>query len=716
MKFTGVLALLFACALFNESQASTSADKLNPITRVVQLMEGLVKKIEQDGKMEEDLFETYVCWAKTVIKTKTATNEAAKARIEELNAYIDDIESGRIEFTSERADLEAQIKGLNEEIETAEDMRDKEHNDYLAAKDEMEKAIAALEEAVEVLDKATAEHKGSLLAIEREVQSTVQTFKEGEHTGATVALRHAIELGNRYLSKGDALFLQRLLSGEVPKADWKKLNRKSTFKMKYKARSGKIQQILADMLQTFKDNLEDAEKKEKESASNHEKLMESKKDELGGAQKALTEGEAEGNARGMAKEDAQQEVDDLKAQIKADEGYIADTEETYKMKMAEFKDRKKLRALEIASINKAIAILNSDEARDTMKSSFKSQGYLQTSFLQVSATSSVRQQVSSILRQAATSAKDPRLTRLAINVLLQTKNSAIDDVVKAIDKMVDTLKKEAEEDLKTKENCESEREEDTKKARDESIKIDDLTDLISRKTARIEELKAEIEKLEESIAQMKKDLAEAKRTREDEKQAFEAALADDEAAAELIKKAKETLQSFYEDNGLTLVQKKADQPPTGIEAGKAPPPPPPTFDEPYGGAKGESTGIQAILQMILEDVEADIDKAKKAEEEAIKEYEKFKKETEESIEAAQKTIEDNKGEIAKCEKTIESTKKERFKSKESLDSVMEEIVVKEPACIFMTVNFETRKTNRQMEIDGLLKAKAILQGAAFGEF
>merc|ERR1719161_1622570 len=217
MKFTAVLVLLFVSAMFNESQASTATDKLNPITRVVQLLEGLAKKIEQDGKMEEDLFETFVCWAKTVIKTKTATNEAAKARIEELNAYIDDIESGRIEFTSERADLDAAIKDLNKEIETAEDLRDKEEKDFLAAKDEMEKAIAALEEAVEVLEKATAEHKGSLLSIEREVQSTVQTFKEGEHTGATVALRHAIELGNRYLSKGDALFLQRLLSGEVPK-------------------------------------------------------------------------------------------------------------------------------------------------------------------------------------------------------------------------------------------------------------------------------------------------------------------------------------------------------------------------------------------------------------------------------------------------------------------------------------------------------------------
>merc|ERR1719240_545674 len=247
----------------------------------------------------------FLCWAKNVIKTKTASNEAAKSRIEELNAYIDDIESGRIEFTGERADLEAAIKGLNEEIETAEDMRDKEKKDFEAGKAEMEKAIAALEDAVLVLDEATLiqkpNKKAGLLSIKREVQ----TFKEGEHTGAAVALKTAIELGKNYLSKGDALFLERLLSGEVPKADWKKLNRKSTFKSKYKARSGKIQQILADMLQTFKTNLEDAEKKEKAAAQSHEDMMKTKGEELSTNEEALASGEAEGAARGMNMEDAQ---------------------------------------------------------------------------------------------------------------------------------------------------------------------------------------------------------------------------------------------------------------------------------------------------------------------------------------------------------------------------------------------------------------------------
>merc|ERR1719199_2194923 len=106
------LILLVACL----SLAPVQAETLNPVTRVVQLMEGLIKKTESDGKAEEDLFQQYVCWYKTVVSSKKASNAKASDRIESLTAYIDDIKSGRIEFTSERKDLEAEIEKLNTEI------------------------------------------------------------------------------------------------------------------------------------------------------------------------------------------------------------------------------------------------------------------------------------------------------------------------------------------------------------------------------------------------------------------------------------------------------------------------------------------------------------------------------------------------------------------------------------------------------------------------
>merc|ERR1719191_1150733 len=655
--------------------------------------------------MEEDLFETYVCWYKTVMKAKEASNAAATDRIESLEAYIADIEAGRIEFTSERTDLEAAIKKLHVELEEAEDMREKEHEDYLAAKDEMEKAIAALEKAVETIDEATfvQEHKGSMLSIRR----SVSKFEGEQHAEASMALQRAVEMGKRYLSKGDAEFLERVLTGEVPEVDWKKLNRKATFKMKYKARSGKIQKILADMLQTFKDNLADATAKEKESKATFDKLMASKGDELEGAQTALTDMTKENGLRGMAVEDAQQEVEDLKAQIEADEGYIKDTEEAYQAALKAYKERKKLRKAEIASINKAISILHSDDARDTFKKSFESQGYL---LLQKSAVSALRQQASAVVRKAGTAAKDPRLASLAMQVLLQ-QGGHFDKVIAAIDKMVEKLREEEAMDLKNKEQCEEDRLEKTKEARELSLVIDDATEEIARQRAKIEELKAQIEEKEAEIKKLEEDLATATKQREDEKMAYEASKADDEAAAELIKQAQDALKSFYEDNGLVLTQR---QPPT-VEAGKAPPPPPPIMDQPYGGSKGESQGIQAILQMILEDVEKDIAKADAEEKKSIEEFEKMKKDTEAAIEVASKAIEDYKGEIADSEEEIEKQITEKTKAKDTLDAVMEEIKVMEPGCDFIAVNVDVRLKNRQLEIDGLLKAKAILEGAAFGK-
>merc|ERR1719252_439384 len=205
-----MMLVLFLSAVLSVSHASSTEDKLNPITRVVELLQGLAKKVEADGKAEEDLFDAYVCWYKTVVSSKKASNAAAADRIESLEAYIADIEAGRVEFTSERTDLVASIKGLNEEIETATDMREKEHEDYLAAKEEMEKAIAALEQAVEVLAAGTAEKKeSSMLSLRREISRV----EENQQAGASMALQRAVQMGKQFLSKGDAEFLERILTG-----------------------------------------------------------------------------------------------------------------------------------------------------------------------------------------------------------------------------------------------------------------------------------------------------------------------------------------------------------------------------------------------------------------------------------------------------------------------------------------------------------------------
>merc|ERR1719482_1486896 len=99
----------------------------SPVTRVVELLQDLAKKIEEEGKYEEDLYESYVCWANKVISEKSLTNKKAQTRIDYLKSYMEDIDGGKIEFTSESSDLEAEIKVMEDGIAKAEAQRKKEH-------------------------------------------------------------------------------------------------------------------------------------------------------------------------------------------------------------------------------------------------------------------------------------------------------------------------------------------------------------------------------------------------------------------------------------------------------------------------------------------------------------------------------------------------------------------------------------------------------------
>jgi peptidoglycan hydrolase CwlO-like protein len=670
----------------------------------VELLKGLADQAEKEGKKEEDLYETYVCWAKTVIDTKTATNAAAESRIDELETYIADLDAGRIELTSERVDLEKEIKGLLQELEAMEAQRNKERADFEEAEKEMNQAIAALGKAVRVLGKATEDHKeGTLL------QAKVD-LSEGfaERAAEAAALQQAVELGERFLGKGDALFLRRVLTGEVPKADWKKLNRKATFKMAYKARSFKIQDVLSKMLGTFKTNLKDATDKEQEAQTQYDELSGSKSEQLGEAQQALSKMDGEKGAKAMSKEDSQKEVDALKLQVTNDKKFIEQTATALEEKKQEWKDRQQMRTGEIAAINKAVSILHSDDARDTFKKSFTSQSFLQTGATQ-------QLSVAQVLKKAAQQSGDGRLALLASRVSKTdplATGSHFDKVIAAIDKMIGTLQGEEKTDLENKEVCEKDRADDTRTAIKAGRTMDEHTDTITELKARIAEIEINIEENNKEIANLDDELEQATKDRTDAHAAWANNNADDEAAAALVIRAKDVLANFYKENELMFVQNKMDP----VVAGEAPPPPPKTWEDPYGGKTEEATGIVAILEMIHEDIEKDRAKAKTEEGEDQTAFDNFKTNTESQIQALTDSNNSLKGEKGDKEDDVSSNKKDRLSQKGELDAVLKKISDATPGCDYLTINYEVRLKNRQIEIDGLVKAKAILEGGEFPSF
>jgi len=693
------VALALVCAL-----VLAPCGAVNPVTRVVDLLKALSAQVEKEGKIEEGMYEDYVCWGKSIVNQKTASNAAATSRIDELEAYIADLDSGRVELTSERSDLEKEIAGLMSDMETATATRKKENADFQDAEDEMKNAIAALKSAIETLGTATKDHKdGVLLAVRSGLQGAAANGGMAKLAQHQESLKQAVELGQRFLGKADAMFLQRVLLGDVPKVDWKKLNRKATFKMAYKARSFKIQDVLKKMHQTFTSNLQDATDAEAKSKKDYDDLSAAKQGQLDAAQKALTKMASETGAKGMSRQESQDEVDALKKQVQDDTKFIGQTEKALADKKKAWQVRSDLRAGELAAISKAISILHNDDSRDLFKKSFDSQ-FLQVTQTSHKAMAQRAEKAFAAIKDAARRSGDRRLMALASAA--PSVKGKFDPIIKAIEKMVTQLQKEEDTDLDIKQTCEKDRMDDTRLAAVTSREIDDNTDLITKLTTEIAECEKEIEELQAEHKKTKDALAAAQKMRNDENAEWKQTDSDDKLAAETVKNAKDVLTKWYAENSFLQ-----QGPVTGMEAGEAPPPPPPTD---FGGAKtGESKGIVAIMEMVYEDIVKDRNDAKADEDAAQKEFDNFKTDSEDNMKALKKEEQATDKRMGAAETKKVQTEKQRTTAKGKLDGVLSKITDINPNCEYYMVNYPMRTKNRQIEIDGLNKAKAILQGGTF---
>jgi len=435
--------------------------------------------------------------------------------------------------------------------------------------------------------------------------------------------------------------------------------------------------------------------------------MESLHAQKDAAEEALRKMVVETGARSMSKEETQEEIDSLKKQVENDKKYIEQVVNSLKEKKQEWKDRQSLRAGEIAAINKAISILHSDDARDLFKQSFKSQGYLLLQTSSYAKATSVL--AASAIRAALKRTGDRRLIAVA-NVI---QSGHFDKVIAAIDKMVATLKKEMDDDLKQKEQCEKDRAQDTRDAQLASVAIDEMSDAISKLKAEIEALVKQIEEAEAEVKSIQEQMREAERVRQDEFAEWQQSDKDDKAAAELVSRARDVLADFYKENGLVFVQQEPYKV-GAVEAGKAPPPPPTTWEAPYSGKQEETQGITAILEMIKEDIEKDIAKALETEEQAAAAYKEFVADSEEQISTLNASIAEMTATKGEKEGDVKDLTEEKSTKKEELDAIIKKLKDAKPGCDYIGVNFKVKTGNHQIEIDGLTKAKAILEGGTFG--
>merc|ERR1719161_104878 len=146
------LLLSFMAMLSGLAAAEEPAD--NPMAKVVELLEDLQKDLENDQKVEQEMFDKYACWCEETTDKKAHFITEAREKIKTLQRSILELKGTVAIREAELEELRQKIAEAEEAIESATSVRQKENQAFMAEKVELEQAISALEKAITVLSGA----------------------------------------------------------------------------------------------------------------------------------------------------------------------------------------------------------------------------------------------------------------------------------------------------------------------------------------------------------------------------------------------------------------------------------------------------------------------------------------------------------------------------------------------------------------------------------
>jgi len=275
-----------------------------------------------------------------------------------------------------------------------------------------------------------------------------------------------------------------------------------------------------------------------------------------------------------------------------------------------------------------------------------------------------------------------------------------DAVIEEIDELLKTLKSEEKADIVHRDWCK----EETFKNENEASRYEYK---IHKTEARETKLKAQLESLEtllgktiDEIGETNTSIKDMEDERKAEHDAFETAKADDEGAIKLLEQAVESLSSFYRNNPPTLLQQ-----PRGEDE-----PPAADFTD-SNKSKGENKGIVAILEMLKEDLEAEVTNGIKSESESHADFERAMTKSKTVLKALLEKKANLKQSIIETNNNIDEKQQDIKDLNDLLTEEKDYLAEIKPDCDWILSEFEDRRTRRRTEMEGLTQAKAMLSGA-----
>merc|ERR1719389_1427818 len=317
-----------------------------------------------------------------------------------------------------------------------------------------------------------------------------------------------------------------------------------------------------------------------------------------------------------------------------------------------------------------------------------------------------------MIQSAMKSDKAHAMSRHLMLLALSQGVHGFEKVVGMVDGMVEVLEGEQVQDDKQDVWCLDELDKAKEEAKQTEVDIEDLGSKVEQQRDTVASIGSEIEAIKAGLAELDKSVAEATEQRKNEHQEYIDSAAMNQATVELIGMAKNRMNKFYNPTLYKEPEKtEEDEFFAQVAVRRAAPGPPPEMPSGEYKKSESSSGVIAMMDDMINDVEDDIAEAKRDEEEAQKDYE------EEMNDAAAKRDDDSKlavtkeGEKAELTAKLEENKELKRTKADQLDVMEAKQDNLHKTCDFLLAEYAKLKEERTKEEEGLKASKQVLSGA-----
>merc|ERR1719271_1232124 len=394
----------------NSEQSAGNA--VNPVRKVVTMLQMMMNKIEAEGKKQEELYDKFMCYCANADSTLGKSIGDADTKIPQLES---DIKAAVEEKAQLEADLEAH------------------QSDRAAAKEAMAKATEMREKEAAAFAKENAEDKANLEALKKALAAIEKGLAGGflQTNAASVLRKFAVaKMDMMELDRQDLVaFLSGTQGDAAPGTD-------------------EIVGILKQLGDEMEKDMGEVLAQEEAAIKAYEELMAAKKKEVAALTKAIEEKLVRVGELGVQIATMKNDLEDTQETLAEDTKYLADLGKTCAAKTKEWELRCKTRSEELLALSETIKILNDDDALELFKKTLPSASFLQVEVSQ----SQLRAKALEMIHGAGKN----RLLKKSLSLdfialALQGRKVGFEKVIKLMDEMVVTLKKEQVDDDNKKE-------------------------------------------------------------------------------------------------------------------------------------------------------------------------------------------------------------------------------------------------------------------------